>query len=398
MALAPRPKVLAACIFWVSFNLLVQVAIAVLGLTYSASPGLADIFRERGIRNISVPDMATFAPKTGRFGSNTFVESFAAHVLGEIGSSYQISPLPERALDGTPFAANPAGFWNATDHWEYFFLDSAPSLGAAGTNYLSIYSNRAVRSKGHCSTPPFRITVTDKLAEVRLLNENRNFRFPALALALESVYYLTSPILNNENITGRCGPGCNRVQVIEPAAGLPIDPITNKDQESGYYFYDCNITVTASAEDIPPVKAAVAAQAIALSGQVHPEFISTPQEYDQFVGHNFGTPFGEAQNNSAIGMASLISRFAMGVISAAAQTNPQVNVPGRLPAQGTRLQFDSAMTFHLILSTLVVLQFVFVIVTAIVVNRIIFLEDIRLSDQKDIQKQFVLQESTSVSL
>ena len=340
--------------------------------------------------------MTTFAPKTGRFGSNAFVESYAAHVLGDIGSSYRISPLPKEALDGTPFATNPAGFWNATDHWEYIFLDSAPPPpGAAGINFLSIYSNRTVRSAGNCSTPPFRVKIKDKLANVQLLNENRNFTFPALALGLESISYLTSPILDNDNTTGRCGPGCNRIQAIEPAAGPPIDPITNEEQDPAYYFYDCNVTVTARAEDLPLVKAAIAAQAIALSGQKHPDFLSTPQEYDQFTEYNFGTAFGDAQNNSAIGMASLISRFAMGVISAAAQTNPQVSVPGRLPAQGIRLQLDSETIFHLILIVLVTLQFVFVIVTAIIVSRIVFPEDIQLSHQENIQEQFVLREPAS---
>lgn len=276
MFVAPRPKIIVTCISWVSLNLLVQAAIAVLALTYSASPGITDIFRERGTRNISVPDMSTFAPKTRRFGDDAFAESLAAHLLGDIGSSYQVSPLPEEPLDGTPFAEKPAGFWNATDHWEYIFLDSAPSPGGTTSkNFLSVYSNRVVRSAGRCSTPPYQVRLRDRVATIQLLHEARNFSFPAIALGLESVFYLTSPIVNQSQTTGRCGPGCNRVQAIEPATGLPVDPITDENQESNYFFYDCNITVTASDKDLAPVKAAVAAQAIALSGQIHSEFAST---------------------------------------------------------------------------------------------------------------------------
>ena len=79
------------------------------------------------MNNISIPDMAHFGPSTGRFinetNDNTFLEAFAAHVLGDTGSSYNFSMLPGEPLQGTPWAANPAGFWNATDHWEYIYLD-----------------------------------------------------------------------------------------------------------------------------------------------------------------------------------------------------------------------------------------------------------------------------------
>ncbi len=79
------------------------------------------------MNNISIPNMTHFPPTAGRFGASSTVESFAAHVLGDIGSSYNFSMLPKEPLDGTPWASSPAGFWNGTDHWEYNFLDFVPS-------------------------------------------------------------------------------------------------------------------------------------------------------------------------------------------------------------------------------------------------------------------------------
>ena len=340
------------------------------------------------MNNISVPNMTRFAPTSGRFtNDNTFLESFAAHVLGDIGSSYNFSMLPKEPLEGTPWASNPAGFWNGTDHWEYHFLDSAPLPAISGIQFLAIYSDRVVKSAATCTVPPYTITLVDQLAVIQL-EDNRTVSFPALALGVESVYYLTTPIKNDPPSDGNCGPGCARVQALEPAAGPPADGSLSKGA-NGTYFYDCNITVSASTSDLPPVKAALAAGAIALSGQIHPEFQATDEHLNQFTGYNFGHPFGEPQNNSVTGMASLMSRFAIGVISAAAQTNPPMFVQGRKPAQGIRLEFESLLVFNLILLITGVLQLLLVIATAVIVSRVTIPDEILLSHQKSIQSRFV---------
>ena len=111
---------------------------------------------------------------------------------------------------------------------------------------------------------------------------------------------------------------------------------------------------------------------------------------NQFVAYNFGTLFGEPQNNSAKGMASLVSRFAIGVISAAAQTNPPIIVLGSLPAQGLRVQLDSFFIFNLILVITGALQIVLVLVTAAIVSRLTIPQEILLSHHETIQKSFVL--------
>ena len=360
-----------------------------LGLTYSASPGIGDIYLEPGVNNISVPDMTYFAPTAGRFTRDTtFVESFAAHVLGNIGSSYNVSMLPKEPLEGTPWASNPAGFWNATDHWEYHFLDTAPSPATSSAQFLAVYSNRIVKSAATCTVPPYEVTVDGQLAFIRLLEDDRKVAFPAIAFGLESIYYLTTPMPDDGSSEGTCGPGCATVEVLEPAAGPPIDGSSFKGANHTF-FYNCNITVSAAASDLPPLKAAQAAQAIALTGQIHPDFQDIDARLNQFVGYNLGLPFGEPQNNSIAGMASLISRFAIGVVSAAAQTNPPTFVQGRLPAQGVQLQFDSFLAFNLILLITGCLQLVLVITTAVTVSQTTIPDEVLLSHQEAIQNRFV---------
>ncbi|KAL8742400.1 MAG: hypothetical protein Q9184_008264 [Pyrenodesmia sp. 2 TL-2023] len=297
--------------------------------------------------------------------------------------------LPKEPLEGTPWASNPAGFWNATDHWEYRFLDSAPSLSASGPRFLAIFSDRVIKSTATCAVPPYEVTLEGQLAVIHLLAENRTINFPALALGLESIYYVTTPLRDDESGDGICGPGCANVKALEPAAGPPVDGSLFTGS-NGTFFYDCNITVSAARSDLSPVKAALSAQAIALSGQIHREFQATDENLDQFVGYNFGSPFGNPQNNSVTGMASLMSRFAIGVIAAAAQTNPPMFVQGSLPVQGVRLRFDSFLTFNLILVITGVLQLVLVLATAVIVNRLAIPAEILLAHPESVRSRFVL--------
>jgi hypothetical protein len=296
-----------------------------------------------GMNNMSVPNMTTFVPWAGRFSYEYLDQLFAAHILGDIGSSYNVSALLDAPLDGTPLASNPASIWKATNHWEYTFLDSAPSLPIQGPSFLSIYSNRTVKSTAVCDTPAYQVALdgnNSQLAIVTPLNGGQAVIFPAIAIQQDAIYYLTTPLqdLPNSDGSGSCGPGCMNIKAIEARAGDPVVPVA-AGSDSSYFYYDCNITVSSSPAGLPPRNAAMAAQAIALSGQLHEELYShTNQGGNEYVAYQFGLPFGEPQNNSAIGMASLISRFAIGVVAAAAQTNPKMNITGGTPTQGVRLQ------------------------------------------------------------
>lgn len=121
------------------------------------------------------------------------------------------------------------------------------------------------------------------------------------------------------------------------------------------------------------------AQAIALSGQIYPELYNTTKHIDQYTTYDFGLPFGEPQNNSATGMASLLSRFAIGVIAATAHTNPPIIVQGSQSFQGVRIQFESLASFHIILALTGGLQLLLASVVAFVAQRVSIPKEVSLS-------------------
>ena len=209
--------------------------------------------------------------------------------------------LPAQTLKEKPWASNPEAFWNVTNHWEYVFLDSAPYKGNIGPSSLSLYTNRTVKSTGTCKTPAYNLDIdtNSNIATIQLLDGSEGVvYFPAQAFQNMAVTYLTTPVLNEEETTSNCGPGCSNVKVIEMPIGPPVpgtfvqgsgSPVLN-GSVSSYFFYDCNITVTSTDDSmthgLSQINAAVAAQAIALTGQ-----IPFPGD-NNWVSYNEGLPFG----------------------------------------------------------------------------------------------------------
>ncbi|KAK4123423.1 hypothetical protein N657DRAFT_656663 [Parathielavia appendiculata] len=334
------------------------IAISVLSLTYKADPGVQDIYLDAQQNMVAIPDMSRFVMQ-GRFQDGSQLQSYAAHILGDIGSSYNYSMLPEEPLTEQPVAKYPSSFWNATNHWEYVFVNSAPGQISRDFNFLSVFSNQSILSSATCLTPPYDFhlnsTTQTIVIQQRDPGTNRTITFPTFGVLEEQLVYLTKPfsseeIRNQSDTTGHCGPGCSTVDVLESQAGPPAqDSFVNPD--SLFFYYECNITV-APKGDVPragqfnlsATNAALAAQAIALSGRT----ILEP-EGTVYTSYNLGLPFGQVQNNSAAGMAAMVSRFAIGVVAAAAQTNPKILVPGRPPRQGVSLVLDQPAAFAAIL-------------------------------------------------
>ena len=335
---------------------------------------------------VAVPDMKQFA-WVGRFTDGASLQSLAAHILGDVGSSYNYSQLPpSHPLTDEPIAKFPYSFWDAGDHWEFAFARSAPVYDSKNSNYLSVYSNETVKAFSTCRTPPFEyaINATTQTAEIRQTEDNTTVVFPSTSLGEESIYYLTEPILEDPISgssvkKGHCGPGCSVVHAIEPPTGPPAEGSTFADPNAYVYYYVCNVTVTPTGEEsagqfnLTSTSAAVAAQAIALSENHSPRLTSSPSGGNTksvYTSYNFGLQFGEPQNNSASGMASMVSRYAIGVVAAAAQSNPRVLVPGRPPRQGVRLTLDAPVAFAAVLCVASGLQLGFVVLAALMVRSV----------------------------
>jgi hypothetical protein len=147
-------------------------------------------------------------------------------------------------------------------------------------------------------------------------------------------------------------------------------------------------------QDISATNVAVAAQAIALSGERHPEIFTLGPETSESGSCTDGMTFGEPQNNSVVGMASLLSRFAIGVVAAAAETNPKAIVSGHAPTQEVRIQLHSPVLFSLILVSIGLAQSCLFVVAVKFGSRL-EIPVVAISQLGEIRKQFVAEPATS---
>ncbi len=92
-----------------------------------------------------------------------------------------------------------------------------------GPGALSIYTNRIVKSTGKCKTPHFREFTRGNLETIYPHDGTKGVNFPSQAAGAEAIYYLTTPILSQNDSNVQCGPGCSDIKVLEPAAG-PLFP------------------------------------------------------------------------------------------------------------------------------------------------------------------------------
>ncbi|KAK4142232.1 uncharacterized protein C8A04DRAFT_13395 [Dichotomopilus funicola] len=358
------------------------LGISAVSLTFKAEPGIEEIYPDSTLGNVTIPDMSRFA-RVGRFNDGARPQSLAAHILGDTAASYEFAPFPSGVMTDAPIARFPQAYWDAGDHWEFVFANSAPVPGSASQdlNFLSLYSNQHVESSGTCKTPRYTFNLTEGILTVKHTDEQKTILFPASGVGDEAITYLTEPVLHDAragpNITGTCGPGCATVYVVEPHAGNPVPGSTFSNPNSSFFYYECNIAVKPTTDPnagpfkFAPMTAAVAAQAIALSGQRAPAAANGSASragLNQFTSYNLGLDFGQAQNNNVTSMAKMLSRFAIGVVAAAARSNPRVTVQGHTPRQGVRLVLEKPVVFGAILIATAAVQLVLMGVVLILVR------------------------------
>ncbi|KAK4162822.1 hypothetical protein QBC43DRAFT_73633 [Cladorrhinum sp. PSN259] len=370
-------KTRLVCALWVFLNVMVQAGIAAVSLTYSADPDPEAIYLAPG--NITIPNLSRFTgvgePGEAHVSAG---QNYAAHILGEMGALYNFTNLPKESLVGAPIIKYPWSFWNATDHWEYIFMDSAPSPGPSDFNFLSVYSNRTVKSSAICTNPVYTWSSNDSMPHILTIYHNDTGKvvyFPMAARMREAITYLTRSIprwFGLKEETTDCGPGCSTVYVTETITGEAV-PGTYYNDNSGFFYHECNVTVLPTDLNdkytLPPMYGAMAAQSIALAGYVDPVFSRAVIE-TEYVQYDLDPSFGGRQYNSNKGVADMLARFAIGTVAAMAQTNPKVTVTGNQPRQGVRLEISLPVGFAIVLLLVALVQLLLLVLAVVLVQRL----------------------------
>ncbi|KAM0599534.1 hypothetical protein ACHAP1_001878 [Verticillium nonalfalfae] len=319
-----RSNIHVAVTLWVLLIIGAQVGIASIGLCYSVERTEDKALLVRG--NVSIPDMSTIeTTKPGDLYSSDD-PLFFCDDGGCIYAFHEVNT--KSALDANSFP-------------------------------ITAVTNRLVRVDTACRS--YRVTSGgDGLFEnITIADSNsnggaRNVTLPVLGGGDQSTFFTDT--------MAPCGPACGRVSVLEASSSSP-------------WLYECNTTVGTPSNASLPQHALgddlvwMVAVAVALQG-----YSTTAADEDlqvQGIVYPAATYWGTPMSGSSDGLALLMSRFAIGVLGMAAQSNTALFVWGDAPTIGQKLNMEHWDMIHLIMVLTAGLQLVLGTAAALTAHRVV---------------------------
>jgi hypothetical protein len=255
-------------------------------------------------------------------------------------------------------ASSPIKFQGKAN-WTFIFIDYNSDALNDPSNLAppAIFTNRTAISTYSCNSWPVIVggngTSTNLTVMLDSSGEDMHVTIPYIGGSNQTTF-ITNP-------KSDCGRGCSIVNAFEASDTKP-------------WWYECNITVsdvqnaTLLEHQVGQDVLKMAASAIALQGHaLLPNQSDTAGKQYQYYPSSsyYGTPFMGSTDN----MGMTISEFAIGVIAAAAQYNPYIDVSGDTPDTGNQLDVKW-MLVTLILALTAGVQFLLFVTASFIVNMV----------------------------
>lgn len=151
------------------------------------------------------------------------------------------------------------------------------------------------------------------------------------------------------NTTQSCGPGCSQISAFEASHTAP-------------WYYKCNVTVSAVVNASRPEHEAsldlrfITSGAIALQGYDVSSLVNGTTL--QFQTYPVESIYGAASSGNTSSMALVVSRFVIGAVATAAETNAPITLQGQAPQRGEVLEIKKYGMIYLILLGIAVTQLI----------------------------------------
>ncbi|KAK2605787.1 hypothetical protein N8I77_008601 [Diaporthe amygdali] len=352
-----RSTIYTAALLWFLLAVASQIGLATLGLCYSVEDAskLALVVTPG---KVLVPDMSairTFSTVVaGNDYSSSGAQEYTANSYGSMSLTYA-DDLPESAPSrgDLRLASDPRIFCDAQQCQYVFREKNTPPTDLpndADFQPIVVATDRRIDSSGTCIRHQVLAGGDGGSTNVTIDvggGENRTIEIP-FAGGTNQTTYMTNTSLD-------CGAGCGVVTAFESSPTIS-------------WYYDCNVTVGAATNATQPAHQVsnhvrlLAAQGIALQGYAVLSFVDDSRS--QYQSYPAETAFGLAAGGDADAMAMRMARFAIGVISAAADSNNEMIIQGYPPVRGSRVKVDHWDYASLILLSAVVAQLVLSIVLA----------------------------------
>ena len=244
--------------------------------------------------------------------------------------------------------ANPMLWFNLEEHYaELIFTASSPYY-LGGPIPPSVYTDRKVQVQYSCNANKVTKGGDGSSHQIEVANVGS---LNISHVRPDSITYFTE-----ENNLCASDPRCSIVQVFEASNVSP-------------WYYNCTVKVSQTTNDpdnhsgISDRMAYIAGSSIAQMGYSD----DTGQEAQYYPKNSlWGTP---AEGNESL-MGQTVATFALGSIAGASLFNPVTTYNGSAPHEGFRLELRHPKFFYLIIGLLCGCQLLFIVIAAVLANRV----------------------------
>ncbi|RKF78561.1 hypothetical protein GcM1_210033 [Golovinomyces cichoracearum] len=334
-----RPILVLGCSAWILFNILIQVGLAMLSLTYNFDTDQTTVQLKPGIS--AIPRMNHFYPQTNRADSQISLqdEQYISNSYGQFALLFGIGLVTSEPKPGQIYLSTSPLLWidKKNSVIEFIFLDSPKD--SLVIESFSSFSSRKVNVSYDCKS--FRVLqggdgVSSSIDVDVIGRVNLSQPVP------DSTTYIVRP----QNVCS----GSNRCSMVEVFESSLTDP----------WFYICDVTVGLTMNDVNGISyisdrmAQIATGSIANIGFANSDGTSS-QTYPR------ESLWGQIAKGNPSNVGMTIGIFAAASIAGAAQYNPFKSHAGIAPSSGFVLMLNHEYAFYLILFLVISCHLAFVI-------------------------------------
>ena len=324
------------CAAWLSINMLLQVLVALLGLTYNVDTSYVP---QQKFGQISIADLSVIRDIWGAPNPSYYAQLGSANYYGIQGQDYNFVSTPPPGQGSIPSygpADTPTIYANENyTNLKYFFQDQN-----INNPDISLISHRSINASATCVTLPI-------LAGGYGNDTNITYLSPTSGpITLNAAHVGPGAMTYISALNSTCGPRCTSILALQSANGVP-------DSIPFPSFFTCNSTISPvdgissyllpsqspSLYAMPDTQARIMAGAIGFTG-----FNYTPNASYEFVRYTLDSWWSPDAPADAALVARRIMEFAIEGIAAIDYNGPRQNVSGwyPVPAQMVAVQWQWA--------------------------------------------------------
>ncbi|TQS34732.1 hypothetical protein Golomagni_04874 [Golovinomyces magnicellulatus] len=345
-----RPAIIFGCLGWLSFNLIIQIGLALLSLTYSFDIDNSDVKFKDGA--VAIPKLDRFYPQTNRVVSSQTLqdEQYTAHTYGEFALNFGIGLTNSEPVPNQIYTSTDPLIWldKRNSLIDFFFLDSPE--GSKMVEGFSIFTPRKINVTYSCDSFLVLAGGDGKSTNIVVRGIGN--------ISLPQAVPESSTFLLREKHACKSGIRCSVVEAFESSY---TDP----------WYYSCEISMGYTQNDplgISTINDVMAETAIASIAQIGytDSFGTALQIYPR------ESMWGQASRGKSEDVGMMIGIFALASIAGIAQFNPFTSYPGKAPGPGFKLKLGHSRFFFGVILLINVSQLLLIILALILAKRVKF--------------------------